>query len=117
METYQAIYDAVRSKIQGGSVTDAIEQAFRDSGLSHYTQQASSRFIEEISDVASEHTRPSVLMRPKIYIDGDEWCALYGENLQDGVAGFGISPQKAMSDFDREWRSDKQALAPTKETI
>lgn len=54
-------------------------------------------------EVAYEHQRPSVLYRPSITLDGGVWCALYGANLQDGVAGFGSSPNKAMSDFDRNW--------------
>lgn len=31
-----------------------------------------------------------------IQIDGDMWCALLGENLQEGVAGFGDTPQEAL---------------------
>lgn len=54
-------------------------------------------------DIAIAMTRPHVLMRPSISIDGYQWCALYGENLQDGVAGFGDSPDKAMRDFDANW--------------
>jgi hypothetical protein len=50
--------------------------------------------------------RPSNLYRPKLYIDGDKWCALYGENLQDGVAGFGKSPELAYLDFDNEWHKE-----------
>ena len=50
-----------------------------------------------------EHSRPSAVWRPKVYIDGNQWCALYGDNLQDGVAGFGDSPEKAMLDFDKAW--------------
>ena len=46
---------------------------------------------------------PSVLYRPKLFIDGNQWCALYGDNLQDGVAGFGDSPKEAMNAFDRAW--------------
>lgn len=49
--------------------------------------------------------RPHVLMRPAISIDGDKYCALYGENLQDGVAGFGDSPYAAMCDFDVQWNT------------
>jgi hypothetical protein len=45
-------------------------------------------------------TRPSVLYRPALKIDGSKWCALYGDNLQDGVAGFGDSPGAAFADFD-----------------
>lgn len=52
---------------------------------------------------ASEHDMPSFLFRPRLSIDGDQWCALYGENLQDGVAGFGKSPADAYVDFDRAW--------------
>ena len=39
-----------------------------------------------------ELCRPFITMRPKLYIDGDCWCALYGENLQEGICGFGVSP-------------------------
>lgn len=46
---------------------------------------------------------PSVLFRPRLTIDGNQWCALYGDNLQDGVAGFGNSPEAAMADFDKQW--------------
>lgn len=56
-----------------------------------------------IADAAAKYERPSVLMRPKISIDGNQWCALYGDNLQDGVAGFGSTPADAMWDFDRNW--------------
>ncbi len=48
---------------------------------------------------------PSVLFRPTLSIDGDQWCALYGSNLQEGVAGFGDSPEEAMADFDKSWRA------------
>lgn len=56
-----------------------------------------------IDDAAQAASRPSVLYRPSLSIDGNQWCALYGENLQDGVAGFGSSPANAMADFDRNW--------------
>lgn len=32
--------------------------------------------------------------------DGDHWCVLWGENLQDGVAGFGKTPYLAVLDFN-----------------
>ena len=31
-----------------------------------------------------------------IKLDGDEWCALMGENLQEGLAGFGETPIEAV---------------------
>ena len=50
-----------------------------------------------------------VMMRPRVYPDGDKWCALYGDNLQEGVAGFGKTPEGAALDFDRNW--GQQTLA------
>lgn len=47
--------------------------------------------------------RPSLLWKPRLFIDGNQWCALYGENLHAGVAGFGDTPDKAMGDFDLNW--------------
>lgn len=46
---------------------------------------------------------PSMLLRPLVFRDGDQWCALFGEDLQCGVAGFGYSPEAAYKDFDRAW--------------
>lgn len=49
--------------------------------------------------------RPSYLLKPRLSIDGNMWCALYGDNLQDGVVGFGKSPELAYQDFDNRWNS------------
>ncbi len=67
---------------------------------------------ESVQQVAGEYARPSVLWRPALTIDGNKWCALYGANLQDGVAGFGDSPEEAMHDFDREWRQKLRGQKP-----
>ena len=53
-----------------------------------------------------ERMRPSTLYRPTLSKDGNQWCALYGENLRDGIAGFGNSPDGAMRDFDVAWFSE-----------
>lgn len=47
---------------------------------------------------------PHVLMRPSLSIDGNQWCALYGDDLQNGLTGFGASPAEAMDDFNKNWR-------------
>ena len=102
MDSYQPIYDAIRSRVSNGDIGAAVEQAMRDSNLSHHAQIAANAVVY----AAAEHERPSVMFRPKLSIDGNQWCALYGDNLQDGVAGFGDSPAKAMYDFDRNWQKD-----------
>lgn len=109
-DSYQAIYDAVRSRIGGCDVSGAIESALRDAFGSAHQQMQSVSF--EWQTAAHEQQRPSVLMRPAIKRDGNQWCALYGDNLQDGVAGFGDSPAAAMYDFDRNWNAKLQAKAP-----
>jgi hypothetical protein len=94
-DTYQAIYDAARQRIQGGSVQDAIENAFRDSGFSHYAQQAFSEFQFQ----ASNMSKPSVLMRPALTLsDGGVYWAEYGD-----CKGIGDTPAEAMAMFDRIW--------------
>ena len=84
--SYQAIYDA----------------AFQQFDISYLIQQASNA----ITNVELEHVRPSVLFRPKVSLDGNQWCALYGDNLQEGVAGFGRSPSEACYAFDLEWTKE-----------
>ena len=32
----------------------------------------------------------------KIFPDGDQWCALVGENLQEGICAFGSTPEEAL---------------------
>lgn len=56
-------------------------------------------------EAAWEQQRPSVVFKPALSKDGDMWCALFGENLQEGVAGFGETPAKAMYAFDTAWTS------------
>lgn len=100
-DAYQAIYDATRSRIHGGDMQQAMETALREAfGRADQFMQAVQ--IEYLS-AAYEQQRPSVVFRPKVYIDGNQWCALYGDNLQDGVAGFGDSPDQAMREFDKAW--------------
>jgi len=52
---------------------------------------------------AWEQMRPCVVFKPTLTRDGNMWCALLGENLQVGVAGFGETPAEAMYDFDAAW--------------
>lgn len=100
-DSYQAIYDAVRSRISGGDVGSAVERALRDANLSHYGEMT----MRSAQEAASEYSRPCVLFRPRISRDGNQWCALYGDNLQDGVAGFGDSIAAAMWSFDQNWHA------------
>lgn len=74
-----------------------IENCFFHAGL--IAQESFGLF----GDVARKLMKPHVKMRPAISLDGNMWCALYGENIQDGVVGYGLSPEQAMAAFDRAW--------------
>jgi len=102
-DNYQAVYDAVRSRFHGCDAGEAVERVVRESfGMASHHMACVS---QEWTSAAHEHQRPSAIYRPAISIDGDQWCALYGDNLQDGVAGFGGSPELAMRDFDANWHT------------
>lgn len=111
MSYSQEIYDAVRSRISNGDIGSAVENAIRDLEISHNAHMVQ----VAIEQAAREYERPSVVFRPKLYADGDQWCALFGENLQEGVAGFGETPAKAMWAFDKAWLEEKtpDARLPT----
>jgi len=43
------------------------------------------------------------MLKPSLQRDGNQWCVLYGEDLQTGVAGFGDTPHRAVLDFNASW--------------
>ena len=64
------------------------------------------------ANTAIESGSPFAIYRPKLFRDGDQWCALYGENIQEGVVGFGSSPLWAADAFNKAWGKDiKQEVA------
>ncbi len=55
------------------------------------------------------------LLEVKIYLDGDQWCAMVGEDIQSGVAGFGDTPLQALiemvdSFYLQPWNLDHVTL-------
>lgn len=59
---------------------------------------------QEVMATAIEKAEWSLfsLLKPILSRDGNQWCVLYGENLQEGVAGFGDSPYKAVIDWNNQ---------------
>lgn len=92
-DNYQAVYDAVRSRMSQCSIGDIVENAIGRPDIDLHFRNAA-------NEIAFQMSRPSVIFRPVISMDGDSWCALLGENLAVGVAGFGDSPARAMEAFD-----------------
>lgn len=50
--------------------------------------------------IASYHASWAAVMKPALSKDGNMWCALHGDNLQVGVAGFGSTPALALAAFE-----------------
>jgi len=111
-DSYQAVYDAVRSRISGCDVGSAVELAMRDAGFG----EAAFAARQAIQQAVSAYESPSAIYRPTLTIDGNQWCALYGDNLQDGVAGFGGSPYAAMGDFNKNWYAKLPKAAADSQT-
>jgi hypothetical protein len=65
------------------------------------------RLLHIAESVELERLRPFFLLRPRVFPDGNQWCALYGDNLQEGVCAFGDTPAKAATQFDIEWLNAK----------
>jgi len=61
--------------------------------------------VNELNRACELAAAPSTHLKPRLFPDGNMWCALYGENLQEGVCGFGKTPEGAMADFDRNFRN------------
>jgi hypothetical protein len=98
MDSYQPIYDAVRSRISNGNIGEVIRevafQCFDISNMRALLQQ-------DFCSAAQEMARPSVIFRPSLTRDGNQWCFLLGEDLHNGVAGFGDTPHAAAAAFDQ----------------
>jgi hypothetical protein len=69
------------------------------------------RIYEETMSLLYEQQRPSMLLRPKLLLDGNQYCALYGDDLMSGIAGFGDTADAAMRDFDKNWTQSKAPIA------
>lgn len=54
-----------------------------------------------------DQLRPFIRLKTKISRDGNQWCVLYGDDLENGVAGFGDTPEQASVDFDHNWLNEQ----------
>lgn len=97
MSNFDAVYSAAIQCFRS-DYTSVFERAVRDAFSAEWW-----RVQQEFASAAVCAQEPHVLMRPRLFIDGDKWCALYGKDLQNGVAGFGDSPAEATADFSAAW--------------
>lgn len=74
-----------------------MNRANQDTVIINFTQEAQINYWALRQDMAITES-----LKPRLFIEGDKWCALYGDNLQDGVAGFGDTPLLAILDFNKQ---------------
>lgn len=103
-DSYQAVYDAVRSQIRYCDSHNAIKEAI---GSGFDASHAIAIVQQEFCIAAGEMQRPSVLYRPQLFVAQNQWCAIYGGDSAPGVAGFGDTPAAAMAAFDAAWINQK----------
>lgn len=104
VDSYQAIFDAVRSRISGGDVG----QAVRDVAFQQFDISYAMEFLkQEFASAAYEMQRAFVLLKPRMAKDGNAWICCYGDNIQEGVTGIGDSPASAARDFDTNWNKQE----------
>ena len=60
-----------------------------------------------IQQMVAQYELPSAIYKPKVFPDGGMWCALYGDNIQEGVCGFGETPASAVHAFNNIWNGIK----------
>jgi hypothetical protein len=75
--------------------------------MSDFSWQAA-QLSEAISSVSNQMQRIFILLRPKVFLDGNQWCCLYGDDIQSGVCGFGDSPDKASWAFEKAWYEENK---------
>jgi hypothetical protein len=61
-----------------------------------YTHQSEMNVLIEAEELNLFKT-----LNPKLSKDGNQWCVLLGDNLQEGICGFGDSPRKAILAFNK----------------
>lgn len=107
-DSYQAVYDAVRSRISSVDPGQILNNAAREAfDISHIKPH----LLQEIYVISEAMTRPSVLYRPTLSADGTKWMALLGDDLAVGVAGFGDTPDEAMRAFDNAFQKSRTPAA------
>lgn len=123
MSDYQAIYDAVRSRISGGNVGEILREVI---GNAFDISWMKSRLEQEATAAICEYQRPSVVYRAQVLRITDKmrmrttWRAFHGCRVlgkappyaeanvlrawDEGVWADGETPEAAMYAFDKKWR-------------
>jgi len=95
-ETYDAVYAAAQRALGHLNTSEIVEGCIRQFDISYLLNELKEEFL----NVAYEQQRPSILMKPTLKRDGNQWCCMYGDDFAQGVVEFGDTPETAMRSFD-----------------
>lgn len=84
----EAVLDAIYEAYNSGTLTEA--DLWNKYALMQELPLAAPLSIKWVTSHIDVHI--------KLFIDGDKWCALIGEDLQEGTAGFGDTKFEAIAD-------------------
>ncbi|QRZ14689.1 hypothetical protein JWJ88_17140 [Paracoccus methylovorus] len=71
-----------------------------DPNIAHAAWQVGQSATVLAQEIAGYHATWFSVLKPKLTKDGNMWCALHGADLQEGIAGFGPTPAKALLAFE-----------------
>jgi len=84
--------------------------------LSQEVQNCYQQAAMDQAQVAWRQMKWAVVLGARIYLDGDQWCVLHGDNMMTGIFGCGDTPEKAIEDFELAMRTAVPAQHPTGDT-
>ena len=84
----------------------------RDAAISHMNSVG-----QELYEAAEKFNSFAVAYKLAPFRDGNQWCVLLGSNIQDGVAGFGDTPAKAIADFERQMHTPIATVTPAAQAV
>ncbi len=59
--------------------------------------------VIELKQFVEHQTRPSTVLKPKLWKQKNEWLAFYGGPSAYGLQASGSSPEEAMLEFDKAY--------------
>jgi hypothetical protein len=93
--------------------------------MGHYDLSAKERIRSDMTTIKVDHTTlavetmerycvahpdsPVAVRRPKLFFKSGTWIALLGDNIEDGITGFGSSVEAALRAFDLIYRRALQS--------
>jgi len=71
----------------------------------------------DLSLIGDNLPESASVLRPALWQDGDEYCALLGPDPQEGVFGCGPTPQQAIQDWDLHLQERRAVHKPGDEVV